>query len=218
MKKIAVLLAGSGHKDGSEIHEAAYTILSLSQQKVEICFVAPNQKQFNVVNHINDEQLAEERNILTESARIARGQIKSIDAVEADDFDALIMPGGFGAAKNLCNFAFKGSQGKFLPEVENFVTDFNKQNKPIGAICIAPAIITLLFGKLGVNVTIGNDEGTANEIEKTGAKHVCKNVDEILVDEKLKIVTTPAFMYGNATFAEVFTGVNKLVKKVIELA
>ena len=218
IKKIGIVLAGCGVKDGSEIHEAILTLLYLDKVKAETIIMAPDCNQMDVVNHLTEEVIpTESRNILIESARIARGNIRDIKKVNSGELDALIFPGGFGAAKNLCDFAVKGENLTVNLEVEKLILEMHKAKKPVGFICIAPVIAAKVLGKFHPKITIGNDEGTANIIEKLGAQHINCPVDEIVVDEDNKIVTTPAYMLG-PSIAYISKGIEKLVKKVLELS
>lgn len=219
MKTVGVLLSGCGYLDGAEIRESVLTLLALDQDDVKVTIMAPDQKQYHVVDHAkSDEVKGLERNLFEESARIARGEIVPLDKVEAKDLDALVIPGGFGVAKNLCEFAFKGHQAKVQEDVKKLILDLHKDKKPLGAICIAPALMGLALGDKGVEVTIGDDKETAQEIEKTGAKHFSKKVNEIHVDEKNKVVSTPAYMYGDARLTHISQGIRRCVEKVLELA
>ena len=216
MHKIGVLLSGCGVMDGSEIHEAVITLLALDKEGIEYICIAPDKEQTQVINHITNQPQNEKRNILTESARIARGNIKDIKNIKANEIDGLIMPGGFGAACNLSSFAKDGENTKVMPEVENFLQEIHKLKKPIGAICIAPNIVAKLFGKENIELTIGNDQATASKLEKMGAKHINKQAHEVVIDNKNLIVSTPAYMLAKGP-AEVEVGINKLVKAIIEL-
>lgn len=216
-KKVGVLLSGCGVFDGAEIHESVITLLALDRAGVEIVCMAPNMEQYHVINHLTQEVMDEKRNVLVESARIARGEIKDLKDVQASDLDALIIPGGFGAAKNLSDFAVKGPDATINPEVQRILQEMISLGKPIGALCIAPATLTKALSDRNPEVTIGNDQATANAIETMGGKHrVCK-VDMICVDQKNKIVTTPAYMLGPG-IKDVASGIEKLVAKVVELA
>ena len=217
MAKVGVLLSGCGVFDGVEIHEAVLTLLALDRAGAEIVCMAPNVEQAHVINHLTQEVTAEKRNVLVESARIARGEIKDLKDVQAGDLDALIMPGGFGAAKNLSDFAFKGPQATVLPEVKRLLTDLAAAGKPIGAICIAPATLTKALADRKPEVTIGTDAGTASAIEAMGGRHKSCSVDMIHLDAGNKLVSTPAYMLGPG-IKEVAQGIEKLVARVVELA
>ena len=218
MKKIGVILSGCGVMDGSEIHEAVLTLLAIDKAGAAAVCMAPNIPQQEVVDHLTNETAkGEKRNILVEAARIARGRIKDIAAVSASDVDAVVLPGGYGAAKNLCDFATAADRCKVHPDVARLIQEVHKQGKPVGAICIAPAILASLFGKAQASLTIGTDKETAAKLEKMGAKHKPCSVREFAVDEKLKLVTTPAYMLAER-ISEAQEGIEKLVKKVVELA
>ena len=216
-KRIGVLLSGCGVFDGSEIHEAVLTMLALDRAGAEIICTAPDMSQLHVLNHLSTEEMDEARNVLVESARIARGKITDLKDISAEQIDALIIPGGFGAAKNLSDFAVRGPQAEVHPEVQRILDQMIAAGKPIGAICIAPATVAKALGKHAPEVTIGTDTGTASAIETMGGKHVICGVDEIHVDTRLKIVTTPAYMLGPG-LKEVAVGIEKLVQKVLALA
>ncbi len=217
-KRIGVLLAGCGVKDGSEIHEATLTLYFLDKQGAEIVCMAPDKDQLDVVNHVTGASISEKRNVLLEAARIARGNIQDVRTVKADDLDALIIPGGFGAAKNLCTFATEGSDCRVDAHVAELLRELRSKNKPIGALCIAPAVVARLFGpELSPELTIGTDAGTAAALEKMGAKHRKAKVDEIVVDGKNKIVTTPCYMMAQS-IKEVGAGAEKLVAKILEMS
>lgn len=216
-KKIAVVLSGCGNKDGSEITEVVSLIVALSQAGVEISYFAPNL-EFTPKNFVTGQPMAEKRNVLVESARICRGQIEDLKNLRAGDFDGLAFPGGFGAALHLSNWAEKGADCEVNSSVEKSILDFFGQHKPIAAICIAPVILAKVLGSKGISLTIGNDEATAAEIRKTGAQHKACAVNDCMCDPTHKIVSTPAYMYGNAQPFEVFQGISKLVKEFLALA
>jgi len=215
-KKVAVLLSGCGVFDGSEIHEAVITLLRLSQRGAEVQCFAPNIEQSEVINHLTGEAMSQSRNVLVESARIARGNIQSINEADSSLFDALIVPGGFGAAKNLSNFATKGADCTIQPDVLALAQSFAKAGKPVGLICISPALAAGIYGD-NVICTIGNDETTAAALEKMGSKHQISTVHDIVYDPQNNLVSTPAYMLANS-ISEVAEGINKLVDKVLELA
>ncbi|MEA3240179.1 MAG: isoprenoid biosynthesis glyoxalase ElbB [Pseudomonadota bacterium] len=217
MLTIGVLLSGCGVYDGSEIHEAVLTLLALDRAGVEIQCLAPDMEQRDVVNHLTGESVVESRNVLVESARIARGDIKDIRETSATDLDGLIIPGGFGAAKNLSDFAFQGALAQVQSEVKRLLDEMVAAGKPIGAICIAPATLVKAIADRHPEVTIGSDLATAAAIESMGGKHCDCAVDEIHLDTRLKIVTTPAYMLGPG-IKDVAAGIEKLVAEVIRLA
>jgi enhancing lycopene biosynthesis protein 2 len=218
-KRVAVLLSGCGFLDGAEIQEAVFTLLSLDQAGAEITCCAPDVEQADVVNHVTKTPMQEKRNVMVEAARIARGKIVDVKTIKAADFDALIMPGGFGAAKNLCNYAIKGRAGTTSEDVSRLIREFHAAGKPIGSICISPMAVAGAFTGTGVKpkLTIGTDEGTAADLESFEAQHTDCEVREFVVDEKNKIVTTPAYMFDKGP-ADVYTGIQKLVNAVLELA
>lgn len=216
MAKIGVLLSGCGVNDGSEIHEAVITMLTLDKAGAETVCMAPDVDQFDVVNHLTGEATGEKRNVLVESARIARGIIKDTSKVKAADIDGLIIPGGFGAAKNLSDFAVKGKDAVVNEDVKRLLNDMVSAGKPVGAICIAPATLTKALEGKNPEVTIGNDIGTAGAIEAMGGRHKECSVDMIHVDSNNKLVTTPAYMLGPC-IKDVAVGIEKLVNKVLEL-
>lgn len=212
-KSVAVILSGCGVYDGSEIHESVLTLLALDKAGIAYQCFAPNVDQHHVINHCNGEEMAESRNVLVESARIARGEIEDIASAKVEKFDALVFPGGFGAAKNLCKFAFDGPSAEVQPEVERLVKAFYAANKPLGLICIAPALGALVLGESKIQLTIGNDKDTAAGIDATGAVHHDCPVDEIHIDEEHRIVSTPAYMLGKS-ISEVSSGIEKLVQQL----
>ncbi|MGH8492016.1 MAG: isoprenoid biosynthesis glyoxalase ElbB [Moraxellaceae bacterium] len=215
MKKVAVILSGCGYLDGSEIYEATLTLLALDQAGAQAQCFAPDIPQLHVVNHLTGEPTGESRNVLVEAARIARGKIADVKTAKASDFDALIIPGGFGAAKNLCDFALKGSDMTVNPDVLALARAMHTAGKPVGLICIAPSMAPAIGGA-GTQYTIGNDAGTAAAINATGGVHVDCVVTDCVVDAQKKIVTTPAYMYS-ARISEAATGIGKLVHEVLAL-
>ena len=216
MAKIGVVLSGCGVMDGSEIHESVLTLLALARAGAEAVCMAPNVNQLHVINHISGEETREKRNVLTESARIARGKIRDIQEIKEKEIDALIFPGGYGAAKNLCTFAVDGTNCKVNPEVARLVKEVHQAGKPIGAICIAPALMAKIFEGSGIELTIGNEKGTAEALKKLGQNHHDCGVSEIWIDSKHKIITTPAYMLAR-NIAEAWQGIEKLVNEVLTL-
>ncbi len=216
MGKVAVVLSGCGVYDGAEIHESVLTLLRLSERGVSYQCLAPNVEQMHVVNHLTGEVAeGESRNVLVEAARIARGEVLDLKQARAEDYDALFVPGGFGAAKNLCDFAVKGAEMTVQPDFLKFAVDMHAAGKPIGLMCIAPAMSARIFGD-GVNCTIGTDAETAAAIEAMGANHISCPVEEAVIDRERKLVTTPAYMLaGNV--AEAAGGIHRLVDEVLAM-
>lgn len=219
MVKVGVILSGCGVYDGSEVHEAVLTLLALDRRGASAVCMAPNVEQMHVVNHRTGKPAEDTRNVLDEAARIARGKIQDVAKVKASDVDALILPGGFGAAKNLSNFASAGSKARAEPNVARLLREVHKAKKPIAALCIAPAALAaaLRDDRTHPRMTIGSDEKTALAIEEMGAKHVVCPVDECRVDEEGRIVTSPAYMY-EARISEVAAGIDRAVEELLRLA
>ncbi|HUU83662.1 MAG TPA: isoprenoid biosynthesis glyoxalase ElbB [Phycisphaerae bacterium] len=219
MARVAVCLSGCGFLDGSEIHEAVFTLLALDRARAEIVCCAPDKPQADVIDHRTQKPVPDKRrNVLTESARIARGEIKPLSAVRAGDIDALIFPGGFGAAKNLCTFARNGPDCTVDPQVESLVKDMVAAGKPIGAICIAPAMLARIVGKqkIKARLTVGSDPQTAAAINRMGATHCECPTSEMVADAEHKLVSTPAYMTGKGP-ADVCAGIEKLVAEVLRM-
>ncbi|MFW5653394.1 MAG: isoprenoid biosynthesis glyoxalase ElbB [Planctomycetota bacterium] len=218
MANVLVVLSGCGVQDGSEIHEAVSTLIHLDRNNCSITMAAPDVPQRKVHNHAAGEDVSSEtRNVLAESARIARGDIKSLTEVKGSDFDAIIFPGGFGAALNLCDFALKGADCEVNPDVRRVLVEARQAEKVIGLICIAPALGAAVLGAdYHPSVTIGNDAGTAEQINKTGAKHVDTEPTGICIDESNKVVSTGAYMC-NTRPAPVYEGIGKLVDQVLKM-
>jgi enhancing lycopene biosynthesis protein 2 len=214
-KKIAVILSGCGVYDGAEIHESVITLLRLDQRGAEVQCFAPNISQLHVINHLTGDEMPESRNVLVESARIARGNIKDIREASVEDFDALIVPGGFGAAKNLSNFAIEGAGCTVQPDVLALTEAFAEAGKPVGLMCISPALAAKIYGP-GVTCTIGSDADTATAMNKMGATHQDCAVSDIVEDKARKLVCTPAYMLAQS-ISEAASGINKLVDRVLEL-
>ncbi|WP_194756508.1 isoprenoid biosynthesis glyoxalase ElbB [Aliidiomarina indica] len=217
MKKIAVLLSGCGVFDGSEIYETVITLLSIEKNGAQYQCFAPDRAQLHVVNHrTQDINPNSKRNSLTEAARLARGEIKSISELDIREFDALIVPGGFGAAKNFSDFALRGAEATADDSVVEFCRAFKNNNKPVGYMCIAPSLLPFVYGK-GVKLTIGNDKATADALTGLGAEHIECPVDDIVVDDTHRVVTTPAYMLATS-LTEASKGIEALVTKVIALS
>jgi len=217
MKKIAIILSGCGVYDGSEIHESVLTMLAINQNGAQYRCFAPNIKQYHVVNHLTGEvDESQSRNVLVESARIARGDIEDITELVVDEFDALVLPGGFGAAKNLCDFAINSENCTVQKDVLAACQAFAKANKPAGYICIAPAMIALVYGKNSKG-TIGTDTDIAAQLTTMGLQHVNCSVDDIVIDVNNKVISTPAYMLAG-NIAEAAQGINKLIKNLLEMS
>lgn len=212
-KKFAVVLAGCGRFDGAEIHEATLTLLAIAKHRCTYEVFAPDVTQYHVVNHITGEVMKEDRNVLIESARIARGQVLPLSAFNANDFDAIIFPGGFGVAKNLFTFAFDGIEARVNGDVEKAVKEMFEIKKPIGALCIAPVLIAKILGN--VEITIGSDPSTIENVKKMGATHITSTHGEVVSDLKNKIFTTPCYML-DATILQIEEGTYNIIKTMLE--
>jgi enhancing lycopene biosynthesis protein 2 len=219
MKRIGVLLSGCGVYDGAEIHESVLTLLAIDKFGAQAVILAPNVQQMHIIDHLSGKEVSgESRNVLVESARIARGNIQDVKEADAHTLDALILPGGFGAAKNLCTFATEGANCTINPEVQRVIIEMLNARKPVGVACIAPVVLARALKDSGkkVKLTIGNDRGTAQALEAMGAIHLDCNVDDIVVDHEHRVVSTPAYMLATR-ISQVETGIEKLVQEVIRL-
>ncbi len=218
MTRVGVVLCGCGRFDGSEIHEAVLTLLHLVRRGAEPVCMAPDAEQWAVCEHFQGRTLpGEHRNQLQEAARIARGEVVALGKVPAEVLDALILPGGSGAARNLCDFFSEGHKGRVRPELEALLRDMHGARKPIGAICIAPAIVALALGRHRPRLTLGSTEGPAVEAAKAGAEMVPCGVEDIVVDEDNRIVSTPAYILAQ-DIAEADAGIGRLVERVLAMA
>ncbi|MET1218182.1 MAG: isoprenoid biosynthesis glyoxalase ElbB [Glaciecola sp.] len=215
-KHVAVILAGCGVYDGAEINEVVLTLLHLEKNGAAYTCFAPNIDQMHTVNHLDGSEMPEPRNVLVESARIVRGNVQDLATCDASQYDALIIPGGFGVAKNLSDFAVKGTDMQVLDAVQHIANTFKEAGKPSGYMCIAPALAPHVFGQ-GVKATIGTDADTAAALNTMGAEHCAAEVGDIVVDETHKLVTTPAYMLAES-IAQAETGIEKLVQQVLALA
>ena len=218
MTRVGVVLSGCGVNDGAEIHESIITMLALDRAGVDMVLMAPNIDQLHVINHYTESEMDESRNVLVESARIARGKIRDMAEVHTSDIDALIFPGGFGVAKNLSDYAMTGADCSVNPDVKRFATDVHKAGKPIGVICIAPVMFAKILQGAGdsVELTIGTDEQTSSDINSMGSNHISCPVEDIVIDKKNKIVSTPAYMLAQR-ISEAAEGIEKLVKEVLAM-
>ena len=215
MSKIGIVLSGCGVNDGSEIHEAVITMLELDKAGAEMIVIAPNIDQLHVINHATGEEMDDSRNVLIESARISRGNIEDIAGITSKGLDALIFPGGFGVVKNLSDYAMAGMECSVNPDVLRLSREVHNDGKPIGVICIAPAIMAkILAGE--TELTIGFDEQTASDMDAMGAKHVLCPVDKIVVDKEKKVVSTPAYMEAKS-IKEAASGIEKLVAEILKM-
>ncbi len=218
MRKIALILSGCGVFDGAEIHEACAALLALHRAGAQVTACAPSGPQMHVVDHAAGSPVAgATRDILAESARLVRGEITPLAALDPADFDGVMLPGGFGAAKNLCTFAVDGAACRVHPEVESFLRGAHAAGKPIAAMCIAPVVLARVFGSSGAPaLTIGNDVATAAQVTAMGARHVDCDATGIVVDEDARIVTTPAYMLAG-NIGEVFASAEAVVKKLLSM-
>lgn len=208
-KKVAVILSGCGVYDGAEVHESTLSLLALDQAGYAVQCYAPDIAQMHVLNHITGEEMQESRNVLVEASRIARGDIKPLSDLNVADYDALYLPGGFGAAKNLSDFAVKGADCIVNADLEKSLTAAQSAGKPIVALCIAPAILAKLFK--GAKVTVGAKSDAADTMsEGLGAEHVVTTHGEIVIDEERNLITSPCYML-EATISQIYDGAKNAV-------
>lgn len=212
--RFAVILSGCGVFDGAEIHEATLTLYAIIKNNAVYDIFAPDINQYHVINHITGEEIKETRNVLSESARIARGKINPLSEFNADNYDALIFPGGFGVAKNISDFAFNGTNCRVNEEAAEAIKAMVKLKKPVGALCISPVILAKVLGD--IEITIGSDPGTAKAVEQMGAKHKNTTHAETVVDKNYKIVTTPCYML-DANIVQIAEGAENVVKEMLNL-
>ncbi len=216
-KRAAVVLSGCGNRDGAEITEAVSTLIALSEAGAQVEIFAPDI-ECKVEDHRTSQPTDETRNILTEAARIARGRIRPLSELRAGDFDCLAFPGGTGAALNLCTWFAQGADCQVIPDAERVIREFYQAEKPIAAICIAPALIARVLGSKGITVTVGAHNETSAEVAKTGAHVEACAADDFVTDRDHRIVTSPAYMYSEATPHQVFTGIRKAIRELVEMA
>ena len=214
MKKIAVILSGCGVSDGSEIHEATLALLAIRKAGCDYSVFAPDEEQTEVVNHYTGDNVNENRNILVESARIARRKVSPLTELNPEKFDAIVLPGGFGVAKNLSDFAYEGENYSVIPELKKILLKANELKKPVGAMCISPVLLAKVFK--GCKITLGAAGDASEAVEKNGAKHIVTTHGETVVDEKYKLVTTPCYML-DATIEQIAEGADNLVKELLKL-
>ena len=213
MKKFAVVLCGCGPMDGSEIHESVMTLLAIDRNECQYTIFAPDADQFHVVNHYTKEVMNEKRNMLVEAARIARGDIHPLTELKVADFDAIVFPGGYGAAKNLFNYAIKGTKAVVDAEVERVIKDFHASRKPIGALCISPVLMAKVLGN--ITITVGTDEKTIHDVETFGAQHINTQQTEVIADKENMVFTTPCYMLP-ATIADIADCAENLIETILE--
>lgn len=214
-KKVAVILSGCGVFDGAEIFESTLTLLHLDRLNTDVTCFAPDIEQHHVIDHRTGEPMEEKRNVLTEACRINRGQVQPLQEATPESFDAVIVTGGFGVAKNFSDFAFKGADCEIYEPFAELIREFHAQKKPIGMICIAPALLPKILGK-GISCTIGHDAATSGVIDSMGGIHIGCSVDSIIIDYEHKVVTTPAYMEAKR-ITEADQGIAALVAKVVDL-
>lgn len=217
MKKVAVILSGCGHLDGAEIRESVLSLLALDKLGTEVFIYAQDNEQHHVVNHLKGEESSGSRNIIEEAGRIARGKIEPLDKLNVSNFDALVIPGGFGVAKNLSTFAIDGKDFKVSLKFEAIIKEFNESKKPIAAICIAPVVIAKVLGNKGPTLTIGNSDDVAGVIEELGGIHQNCAANEICIDKNLKVVTTPAYMFDDARISDINSGIESCISETLKL-
>ena len=213
MKKFAVILCGCGTLDGSEIHESVMTLLAIDRNDCEYSIFAPDADQYHVVNHVTGQVMEEKRNMMVEAARIARGDIRPIEECRVEDFDALVFPGGNGAAKNLFTYAFDGKNCTVREDVAQLIKAFHAQHKPIGALCIAPVMIAKVLGD--VTITVGNDEGTIANVLSFGSKHINTQQTEVISDKQNMVFTTPCYMLP-ARISDIADCAQNLIDAILE--
>jgi enhancing lycopene biosynthesis protein 2 len=213
MKKFAVILCGCGSLDGSEIHESVMTLLAIDRNDCEYSIFAPNDNQYHVVDHFTKQATQEKRNMMVEAARIARGNIRPIEECHVEDFDALVFPGGNGAAKNLFTYALDGRKCKVREDVAQLIRAFHAQHKPIGALCIAPVMIAKVLGD--VTITVGNDEGTIENVLSFGSKHINTQQTEVISDKQNMVFTSPCYMLP-ARISDIAACAQNLIDAILE--
>ncbi|MBO6051005.1 MAG: isoprenoid biosynthesis glyoxalase ElbB [Bacteroidales bacterium] len=213
MKKFAVVLCGCGPMDGSEIHESVMTLLAIDRNECQYTIFAPDADQYHVMNHYTKEVMPEKRNMLVEAARIARGDIHPLTELKSADFDAVVFPGGFGAAKNLFTYAIKGTKAEVDAEVERVIKDFHAQRKPIGALCISPVLLARVLGN--ITITVGTDERTIHDVETFGAQHINTQQTEVIADKENMVFSTPCYMLP-ATIADIADCAENLIETILE--
>jgi enhancing lycopene biosynthesis protein 2 len=214
MKTVAVILSGCGVYDGAEIQETTLSLLAIAKAGMNYKLFAPDIDQYHVINHLTGEPTEETRNVLVEAARIGRGKVAPLKVLEPEFYDALFFPGGFGVAKNLSSIAFDGADANVFKFAEQAIIKAHKAGKPIVALCIAPALLAKVLGN--IEITVGNDKATIETVKKMGAKHVEASFEEIVVDKKNKIITTPCYML-DSNIVHIANGIENVVKELVKL-
>lgn len=224
--KIGVLLSGCGVYDGAEIHESVLALLAIEEVGAEAVCLAVNQNQHHVVNHLTGEEMPESRNMMVEAARIARGAVKDITNYDVSQLDALVIPGGFGSAKNFSTWAFDGPNGTILPEIKGLIQQFIANKKPIAALCVSPVVLALAIGDLGLHptMTLGSNlekspydiQAFSAGMEQKGVQAEMKTIRQVSVDEKLKIVSAPCYMM-EASVLEIRNNISQALQALIKL-
>lgn len=218
MTKVAVVLSGCGHQDGAEIRESVLSLLYLDEMGAEVSIFAPDKPQTKVADHRSGESVSETRNVLVEAARIARGGIAPLATLDAQAFDALVIPGGFGVALTLSDFAARGAEATVDADFARVISAFLKAGKPIGAICIAPAVLAAAAKGAGLTLTIGEDAAVASAIEALGHTHRKAPTHTAVIDEKHRVASCSAYMRGDARISDVAKGIRQTVEAVVKMA
>jgi enhancing lycopene biosynthesis protein 2 len=224
--KIGVLLSGCGVYDGAEIQETVFALLAIEELGAEAICLSVNKNQHHVVNHLTGEEMPESRNMLVEAARIARGAVHDISTFDNTQIDALVIPGGFGSAKNFTTWAFEGPNGSILPEIKELIQQCISDKKPIAALCVSPVIVGLALNQsdLQATMTLGTDKekspyeinAFSSGLSQTGVQVEMKTIREIALDEKLKIVSAPCYMM-DASIVEIRTNIQQAMQALIQL-
>lgn len=217
MSKVCVIISGAGHLDGAELRESIFTLLALDQKNISVDVFAPDMDQYHVINHLTGQEMNEKRNVLVEAARVTRGKISPLNDLVADNYDALVMPGGFGAAKNLSSFAFEGAGAYINEKVLDLINTFHSTQKPICALCISPALLALALKDKNIEITVGSDEETIATLEELGATHIKKSITDFHYDETNKLITSAAYMYGTGKLSNIFEGINAAINTLSDV-
>ncbi len=224
--KIGVLLSGNGVYDGSEIHESVLTLLAIDENRGQALCFAPNINQHHVVNHLSGNEMNEQRNVLIEAARIARGAITDLAEVTSASLDALVVPGGFGAAKNLTKWAFSGPEGEINQQVKRIITEMVQSKKPIVGLCMGPTVIAKALEDTGLkqHLTVGTTKETSPYeidaisagMEKIGAVVEMKTIKEISIDVENRIISAPCYMM-EGSITDVRDNIKQAIDELFEM-